>query len=685
MIMTILVFIWLDIVLLYLCNYFVVSFFVAIIIPTVVLTFCIGLFYKIWVHLKKTITPSKPDFLNEKDTKNTYMKTVSNQDSLHFTEILKNQNILLDNIQESIIVIGYNGTIHFHNRQAEKLFNISNYSCIENAIQNVLPRYHLENVVQILSSVISGNSWQGEHEFIINNEKRFFMNRIDPVVYNDKSSGYVITSTDITELIRTKEKAEAANLAKSQFLANMSHEIRTPMIGILGAVELLEQDMATREQYDNISIIRECGEDLLSIINDILDVSKIEIGIIDLNPEDCSIYNIFSRTIAMIEPALKEKGLNLELDLNSISNIRLHLDHYKLRQILTNVLLNAIKFTNSGTIRLKAYIEYNELPNLIILVSDTGIGIPRHSLPYIFDPFSQVDNSASREYGGTGLGLYICKKLVDLMQGHIKVNSQLSKGTEFLINIPVKFPIPQSNTETNHDYLNISDDNTAFAPRSILVVEDHTVNQKIVCEMLKNYGFEVDTANNGLECLQILENHIYDMILLDMQMPIMDGYDTAYMVRKDVNLANIPIIAMTAHAMSGDREKCIASGCNSYIAKPFKAEELVAEINQHLNHPPAAKTAYYNNLFIQELIPDFIQQLNEHIKELHTYLSRQDISKIKSISHDIKGSAGLYGFIDLSKVAAEIEIAAQENNLTQARNLYNKLRHLYKETVQQVS
>ncbi len=598
------------------------------------------------------------------------------------------QATLLKNIQESILVIDPQGVIQFYNRQAEQIFKINGNRLINEVISGLGDVHDPYITSGVLAHVTAGHSWQGEHGMMVQGQKRIFISRVDPIINDNLISAYVIMSTDITELVRNREQAEAANLAKSQFLANMSHEIRTPMIGILGAVDLLEQGLTDSKQLTNINIIKECGEQLLKIINEILDVSKIEIGLVNLRPQNCNIYDLFYHTIQIVEPMLKEKGLKLELDLHSISSIEAFLDPYKVRQILTNILFNAIKFTSKGTIKLKSHINYGETRNqLVVSIIDTGIGIPREHIPFIFDPFSQVDNSTSRGFGGTGLGLYICQKLVELMDGTIEVISELGRGTEFIITLPLTI---SANTLATHETViktkNV-DDTIQFIPRSVLVVEDNELNQKIVGEMLRNYGFEVSTAINGLECLQILQHKNFDIILLDMQMPLMDGYETAKLIREDININHIPIIAMTAHAMNGDREKCIASGCTSYIAKPFKSEDLVNEIKQHLSssYSGSKHLSHYNNLFINELIPEFISILADMIEELDEAINSNDMREVKSISHDIKGTAGMYGFNSISHTAAQIEKAAQESSAVKMQNLLKHLHQLFEEASEEVS
>ncbi len=593
------------------------------------------------------------------------------------------QNVLLGNIQESILVVGINGTVHYYNLSAKELFNLSQLPLKKDILSKLFPTYNHIEISEIYNLIQSGRTWQGEYEMEVDGEKKTFMSRISPIIYNNRITDYVIIASDITELVQTRGQAQAANLAKNQFLANMSHEIRTPMIGILGAVDLLEATCTDKKQMENINIIRCCGEDLLNIINDILDVSKIEIGLVDLHPENCNLYDLFYRAINTIEPSLVEKGLRLELDMQDIAETEVFLDHFKLRQIVTNILFNAIKFTSQGSIKIRAFFGQNKQKQLIIIISDTGIGIPSDALPYIFDPFSQADYSTSRQFSGAGLGLYISKKLIDLMDGTIGVTSEIGIGTEFRINLPVDI-------RTNYDLETPSDEiqlenKVTFTPHSILVVEDNELNQKIVSEMLRNYGFEVGIVNNGLECLQILEDNSFDLILLDMQMPIMDGYETAQLIREDKTIKHLPIIAMTAHAMTGDRELCLASGCTSYIAKPFKSEELVAEIKKNLPPYPQRPKSQTSHLFMNDLLPEFFETMSIMIAELDNAISSRNPDRIKSISHDIKGTSGMYGFADISQIASLIEETVEGKCFLKLEQLLAQLQGKYQETIKEVS
>lgn len=607
---------------------------------------------------------------------------------------------LLENIQESIVVININNEIVYANNKARQILGISVHETHSyEIVKRILPvdyKQAEELYKKVVDKVISGNTWQREFDLVYNGNARRFMHRVDPVQENGEISAIMIISTDITELVRTREKAEAANMAKSQFLANMSHEIRTPMIGILGSVDLLEQGDLNSEQCENISIIRECGEQLLTIINEILDVSKIELGMVKLNPESCDFKDLLTRTINIIEPTLKFKGLTLELEIDNNLPSQVITDQLKLRQIILNILSNAIKFTNKGIIHVKAEAEATgddediQKNWILVSISDTGIGIAGNEINKIFDPFTQVDNSTSRQFGGTGLGLYICKKLIELMGGKIWLHSSEGKGTTFYFTLPLQpdfsFPIPADQKIA----CSIPTENCLildFAPVQILVVEDNELNQKILLQMLNNYGFEVTTVSNGLECLEILHQKDFEMILMDMQMPVMDGYEATRLIRQDNKLKNIPVIAITANALIGDREKCLACGCTSYIAKPFKAEELVQELNKHLNSNFVQKgnSDTMSQQFILELLPEFINLLSEMIENLNQSIAQHNFELIKSISHDIKGTAGMYGFTEISEIAASIEKAASTSSYQEIVELNEHLNYLFEKAQTQVS
>jgi PAS domain S-box-containing protein len=591
------------------------------------------------------------------------------------------QALILENTSESVVVINLDGTVVYMNHQARLIFDCQNYQAVNS--QDLLPRNH-HNHQQLLEaisrSIAANQSWQGEFSLMVQGQPRFFRHLIRPLVQEGQIRAYALLSNDITDLVKAREKAESANLAKSQFLANMSHEIRTPMIGILGSVDLLEQSQLDRNQAEYVQTIRECGEQLLSIINDILDVSKIEIGLVDFTPQPTNLFELLSQTLSITNPMLKDKGLSLKLDLDPAVQEQMMLDAGKLRQVLINLLFNAVKFTQQGIITIRVRLEWEkDRQFLVISVSDTGIGIPPEQLPIIFDPFTQADNSTSRGFGGTGLGLFISKRLIEIMGGELWAESLEDCGTTFHLRIPLLLSVVAATKSPDHfeeSVPKISDLALEFTPVEILVVEDNDLSRKIVSQMLTNYGFHVSEAVNGLECLQLLQKHRFDLILMDMQMPIMDGYEATRLIRETVGQESIPIIAMTANALSGDREKCLAAGCTSYIAKPFKTDDLVQEISHHLSQSiqrSAKSQAGLHQHLMEELLPEFLEQLDELIQELGQALQQQDAERLASLSHDIKGTAGMYGFIAISQIASQIEKAARDRTMKRAQVLVDKM------------
>ncbi len=387
------------------------------------------------------------------------------------------------------------------------------------------------------------------------------------------------------QLRREKDRAENSEKVKQIFLTNMSHEIRTPLNGILGFARLLESANLNEEQNEYVSNIVKSGDNLLVILNDILDLSKIEAGKLKLEKTPFSFIEVTKSAIAMIGPTCDQKGLKLLYTADSNLPQRVEGDPVRLSQILSNLLSNAVKFTETGEIECVTKLKESNHSKVSIQVTirDTGIGIPFRLQAKIFKSFEQATSDTTRKFGGTGLGLSIVKELVELQGGKIWLASQPKKGSEFSFIIPYVLPADANEPVT----IQVTPTEETISDISILVVEDNPVNQLLVTRVLQKFGFKVDIAGNGVQALEQLQNnHHYDIIIMDIQMPEMDGYETTRHIRNSQSkYTNIPILAMTAHTIAGEIEKCLNAGMTDFISKPFNPQELREKlINLASNH-----------------------------------------------------------------------------------------------------
>ncbi|HCF5943351.1 TPA: response regulator [Pseudomonas aeruginosa] len=388
----------------------------------------------------------------------------------------------------------------------------------------------------------------------------------------------------ISQLISAREEAEQANRAKSDFLAMMSHELRTPMNGVLGMLQLLETTEQTREQAEYTALATESTEHLLKVINDILDFSRIERGALELECIPFNLLELVQGSALVFQHSAQQRGLALELQIQAgLENIEVCGDPTRIRQILVNLLGNALKFTEEGAIHLS--LEWQALDHdvlwLTCAVHDSGIGISPERLEHMFDAFQQADSSISRRYGGTGLGLAIARTLAERMGGTLQAESKEGSGSTFTLEIPL--PFQQSPA---HRQQAAGDAAPVAAGQEILLVEDNPVNQTVIEAMLRSLGYRVTLVADGIQAVRSAERQRYDAILMDCRLPVLDGYSATREIRTQENGRQVPIIALTANALQGDRENCLQAGMNDYLAKPFKRAELQRILQRWIGSQP---------------------------------------------------------------------------------------------------
>jgi PAS domain S-box-containing protein len=606
-------------------------------------------------------------------------------------ELIKSTKTRLENLiktlQAGILVEDENRKIVLTNRNFCDLFNITappevlgGVDCSDAAEQSKALFSDPEKFVARITQLLADRRIVSNEEITMANGKTVARDYV-PLFVDEVYKGHMWLYRDITysknieqDLILAKELAEESVKAKQNFLATMSHELRTPINGVLGLTNLIAASAQTKENQEYLKGVKSSGEHLLAIINDILDLAKIEAGKMKLQRVDFDSTEILESIINSQKPQANEKRLRLVTVCDPQIPKVLKGDPIRLNQILYNLISNAIKFTEKGEVKITSRVlSMNSHEVLLELaVSDTGIGIANDKLTKIFESFTQADKHVAVRFGGTGLGLSIVKQLTELMNGKIEVESVLGKGSKFKLTIPLK--IGEQNVSVKVDPVGINDLGS-FEGTRILLAEDNIINQTVAKKTLEKWGIAVDVANNGWEAVNMVQERKYDLIIMDIQMPEMDGYQATFKIRNELSspTCDIPIMAMTASVLDA-MEKTFAAGMNEYISKPFNYQELNQKLKKFLKsktsieNSPLAPVRHsfidFNYLetispgskeFKEEMVAMFESQSQLYMAEIKKAFVDGNYTSLKANAHAFKPLGSYLGIQSLTSLVAHLE------------------------------
>ncbi len=573
-----------------------------------------------------------------------------------------------------IFIVNYEGDILYHNHSVKDTLGYKTASLVGKNFFDFIPETLLPYLKKEFTKSTKKAFNKGiEFQFKCKDKSYKYLefNSVN-LKQQEGIEGLILDCRDISQRKKDAEELLRAQKAKEQFLANISHEIRTPINGIAGMAALLSQNPTKDEQKTYLNAIKSAADNLKVIINDILDLASIESGKLKFEKIGFNLNDLLYSLIETFGVQASEKGIKLSYSLAREANKVFIGDPVRLNQILINLISNAIKFTHNGYIQVLVKVEKvkGKVYVLRFDISDTGIGIPQSKLQTIFESFSQADASVTRKYGGTGLGLTIVKQLVELQNGTIDVVSQENEGSTFSFTIEYQLGKIEFFDETK---LYKPKNNNQLKNASILLVEDNDINRLYASSILKMWGCHFETAENGVVALEKIRNNAFDIILMDIQMPVMDGFETTKAIRQgDPKHNKVPIIALTANATQKDFENCIAAGMNDCITKPFTQEDLFQALTKYLGKKLTVKkksaldvtpsneismvdlsylrkVSNNNEQFIKEIVSAFLESMPSTVSDIKTQLIKRDWDQLSRVVHKIKPTITLMGIHHLKE------------------------------------
>ncbi len=628
-------------------------------------------------------------------TDNTARKVVEEEQKISDQRLRDQQfytRSLIESNIDALMTTDASGIITDVNKQTEALTGCTRDELIGAPFKNYFtdPERAEAGIKRVLSErsvteyELTARAFDGKQTVVSYNATTFYDR-------NRKLQGVFAAARDVTErkrvemeLKQAKAVAESASRTKSDFLASMSHEIRTPMNAIMGIADLLAKTPLSPEQDKYVRIFRRAGDNLLNLINDILDLSKVEASQLELERTGFSLRDHLEKVTEMVSARAVEKGLALVVEIAPDVRTELVGDPTRLRQVLLNLLGNAIKFTEYGEVSLRVTRDQDDaVPSALrFTISDTGIGIPSEKLGRVFERFTQADSSTTRRFGGSGLGLTISKRLVELMEGRVWAESTVDKGSVFSLVVPFESwvgPALQAKEPVDTQL------DLPLPALSILLAEDSPDNCIITVAYLDDTPYKIEIAETGaIACEKFSVGH-YDLVLMDRQMPVMDGLTATRKIRaweQENHRAPTPIIALTASALKGDREKCLAAGCTAFLTKPIKQEVLLQAIKEHviaaraqsmqLDRPNDGALVRGNPKFAH-LVPAYLKSCREKNVALQDALEEADFRTLGILGHGMRGAGGMFGFPAITEIGAAIQQAAENCDLTASRRWVTEL------------